>query len=244
MKKAIVITDLTRMYQGRVCIAGYGENGQCIRPVLPPPGIPESALYKSGKVIIYPFALVEFNLLEPVPQPPHSEDWRYDPSSPRFIRIVYERKKILSWSLFKTINDVFEQPIHDDWGYYVLDCQGTRSLGTIKPDEIIEVIYGPDKKGTWDYRLKFTDSIGSIYRLKITDLTWHYYCDSLRDDARQPLQIAAVLTQKLKSTETFLRIGLSRGWKEYPDRCYLQFIGIFTFPDFLEGRTFADLAPK
>jgi hypothetical protein len=45
MMAKMVITDLTRMYGGRVCIAGYDSQRRAIRPVLPPPGIPESSLY-------------------------------------------------------------------------------------------------------------------------------------------------------------------------------------------------------
>jgi len=38
VKKSLVITDVTRMQEGRVCVAGYDNDGNCIRPVLPPPG--------------------------------------------------------------------------------------------------------------------------------------------------------------------------------------------------------------
>ena len=82
MKKKIVITDLTRMHRGKVCFAGYDSDHNCIRPVLPPPGIPEASLYSQNKPIIFPFAIVEFDFTVPDPQPPHTEDYRYDPDSP------------------------------------------------------------------------------------------------------------------------------------------------------------------
>jgi hypothetical protein len=77
MKTSLVITDVTRMQKGRVCIAGYNRQGQGIRPVLPPPGIHERTLYSQGHVIVFPFAVVEYDLLQPVPPLPHSEDYRY-----------------------------------------------------------------------------------------------------------------------------------------------------------------------
>jgi hypothetical protein len=46
-----------------------------------------------------------------------------------------------------------------------------------------------------------------------------------------------------KKNTIYLRIGLSRGWQKYPDRCYLQVNGVFTFPDYLDGKTFLDYAP-
>jgi len=91
VKKRLVITDLTRMQAGRVCVAGYDEQGHCIRPVLPPPGILESSLLVEGKPVVFPFAIVEYELLQSRPQPPHTEDCFYDPAAVRFIRRVEER---------------------------------------------------------------------------------------------------------------------------------------------------------
>ena len=245
MKTSITITELTRMYQGRVCVAGYDEQGKCIRPVLPPPGISEQSLCVNGRPQVYPFAVVEYNLTTPTPQPPHVEDYRYDPRSVRFIRVLKgsEREAILQKTLFPSVAAIFEQEVHSDMGFYVMDGQGPRSLGTIKPARISKVIYAPEQDGAWDYRLLFTDAAGSIYRLKIVDLTWHYYCDRQRGDNCEPRQIADMLTGVLRAHTVFLRIGLSRGWSKFPDRCYLQITGIHTFPDYLEGKTFADLAP-
>lgn len=85
MKKLLIITDLTRMKEKRVCIAGYDENGNCIRPVLPPPGIKENTLYLRGSHVISPFSVVEFDFLKHLPRPPHTEDYLYNPKSIRFI---------------------------------------------------------------------------------------------------------------------------------------------------------------
>ncbi|PIU90000.1 MAG: hypothetical protein COS63_04245 [Anaerolineae bacterium CG06_land_8_20_14_3_00_57_67] len=244
MKKKLVITDLTRMYRGTVCIAGYDSEHNCFRPTLPPPGIPEQTLVKDGRAVIFPFALVEFDLLEPTPKPPHTEDYRYNADSPCFIRQVQDRKTVLGWSLFEDVNALFDQPILTDPGFYVLDCQGPRSIGTILPRGIMKVIYEAGEDSPWDYRLHFVDRSNSFYRLKITDLTWHYYCDSLRGQGREPTEISSELTSVLKSRDVFLRIGLARGWKKFPERCYLQITGIYTLPDYLEGKTFVDLSPQ
>ena len=78
------------------------------------------------------------------------------------------------------------------------------------------------------------------YRLKITDLTWHYYCNSLRGQFSDPDALAAEMASRLRGKNVYLRIGLSRGWKKFPDRCFLQVNGIYTFPDYLDGKTFVD----
>jgi hypothetical protein len=88
--------------------------------------------------------------------------------------------------------------------------------------------------------LWFDDSQGDTYRLKITDLTWQYYCQSLRNEQRDPAKIALELTHILQNRDVYLRIGLSRRWKEHLEQCYLQITGIYTFPDYLDRKTFAD----
>jgi len=242
MKKEIAITDLTRMQQGRVCIAGYDREGNCIRPVLPHPGISQKSILQKNKAFIFPNAVVEFDLIRYTPKPPHSEDYVYDPASPRFIKVLTEKQKrnVLNLSLFKSVADVFEQTILCDTGFSVIDGVGPRSTGTIRPTAIHEVIYEADE-AKWDYRIGFYDADDKYYRLKITDLTWHYYCDSKRGEKHGPHEIARELTDMLRHIEIYLRIGLSRGWSKFPDRCFLQVNGIHTFPDYLQGKTFTDL---
>ncbi|MEK6573846.1 MAG: hypothetical protein AABZ58_05970, partial [Chloroflexota bacterium] len=110
-----------------------------------------------------------------------------------------------------------------------------------RPKAIHQVFYEQGEDNAWNYRLGFYDGEDKYYRLKITDLTWNYFCSAQRAEDRDPLQIAADLTRLLKRKDTYLRIGLSRGWAKFPGRCFLQLNGICTFPDYLEGKTFVDL---
>lgn len=242
MKTQLVITDVTRMQEGRVCVAGYDKDLKCIRPVLPPPGIHESTLYSQGKPMVFPFAVVEYDLLQPTPQPPHTEDVRYDPASVRFVKRLEESRK--RSALFKILNSsvksIFEVPVHSDYGYYVMDGQGPRSLGTIQPCRVIKAIYEQSPEGKWKYRIGFVDGEDTTYWLTVTDLAWRYFSDDQCRQGRDPQAISSDMTSMLKSSEVYFRIGLARGWKEYPDRCFIQMTGVYTFPDYLTGRTFAD----
>ena len=245
MKKRLAITDLTRMQEGRVCIAGCDQNGNCVRPVLPPPGIHESTLYSQGRPIVFPFALVEFDLLQPCPKPPHTEDCRYDPASTRFVQRLDEKQKrqLLTRSLFESVSALFEVPLFSDYGHYVMDGQGPRSIGTIRPRWVMGAIHEQASDGKWKYRLGFVDESGTAYWLTVTDLSWRYYCDYQRREGHSPKDISSELTSVLKQSQVYLRIGLARGWKEHPDRCFVQITGVYTFPDYLKGQTFADLTP-
>jgi hypothetical protein len=245
VKQALLITDFTRMRGGHVCIAGYDKHGRCVRPA--EPRIHEDLIKRNGQYSVYPSAVVEFDLLEPRPQPPHTEDHIFDLFHIQFVRRARPREfgDTLKLGLASSVAAIFEQPILDDQGYYVMDGTGPRSVGTVQPREIVQASYGPSRRDeAWDYRLHFVDEAGTAYRLKITDLTWHHYCDTLRSPSRQPPEIAADLTRLLRSRKVLLRIGLSRGWAEHKGRCYLQINGVYTSPDYLEGRTLADLAAQ
>lgn len=238
MIQRIVITDLTRMNQGNVCIAGIDKDHNQIRPVMDHRGIPESFLMDGSSPRIFPFALVEFDLTSPNPQPPHTEDVGFIENKVKFIENVRDRaEKVLSWSVFSSVEDIFEQPILQQPGYYVKDCTGPRSLGTIIPKKVSEIKYEQENNKTWDFRLRFTDGKNVEYRLKITDLTFQYYCRFLNQTYQDHHAVAERIFLAIQSCQIYIRVGLARGWREYPDRCYLQVNGIYTFPDLFKGKT-------
>jgi len=122
MKKPIVITEVTRMQEGRVCIAGYDQNGQCIRLFYPRPAFTKArCTLNTG----YRFPICESRVgfTHPTPQPPHTEDVRYDPTSIRFIeRQPVERwHRMLHTTVFQSVSAIFEQPILTDPGHYIMD---------------------------------------------------------------------------------------------------------------------------
>jgi hypothetical protein len=223
-----------------VCIAGYDKDGECIRPTLRPPGISEESIISNNKPIIFPFAKVEFDLQRMKSDPPHIEDYRFKRNSPKFVGTVEDPQAHLEYFLFPNVADIFEQEIHIGPGYYVLEGLGARSLGTIKPSKFYKVIFEKDISGMWDYRVSFKDENGEFFRLKIVDLTWQYYCRDLRNHLPDQKSISAKMSRVLRSSSAYFRIGLARNWNIHPGKCFLQITGIYTFPDYLEGKTFCD----
>ncbi len=245
MKTRLTITDLTRMQHGHVCIAGYTQNDSCVRPVFRVGNIPETWLSARGRVIIRPFAEVEFELGERRPEPPHTED--------RIVDRVYrvrrghlgpeERVRLLERILDPDVAAIFAAPIYQGPGWYLLAGTGSRSLGTVRPAAIHAVEYTVDDHRR-SYHLGFTDAGGGDYSLSVTDLAFRYFLDTmLAQGDLSPDEIGAWVVGILRNARVFLRIGLSRHWEKYPDRCFLQCTGVHAFPDYLDGRCFADFAP-
>ena len=244
MKHHIAITDLTRMQSPKVCIAGYTKDGTCVRPVIPFQGIQEWFLHKDDCLIVRPFAVVELDLLRQTPEPPHTEDWEIDRFHRRLVRAQLpedKKQRLLERTSSGCVADIFETEIHDDLGFYVRAGRGTRSLGTIQPAEISTLIYEPKSDGKWDYRLVFKDQAGQVYRLAVTDLAYRCYLDYGRLEVAYPVdELLSRLAALFNQRATFLRIGLARQWERFPDRCFLQITGIYTFPDYLRGRCHID----
>ncbi len=248
MKATLTITDLTRMQGDRVCVAGYLPDCTCVRPIFAKGGLTEGWLHARGQVAIRPFAVIEFDIQgkPSLPLPPHTEDRIVDPTY-RVRRGTLAPEERAEWCAKAEDRDVaaiFGAVIHDDDGRFVLAGDGERSLGTVRVKWLEEVLFSPGTNGRWQYRLRFIDQSGQQYRLPVTDLAFRAYLDYLRDQrAVSPINVAHRLTTILQKNPVFLRIGLARGWERHPDRCYVQITGVYSFPDYLSGRCFADFAP-
>jgi hypothetical protein len=252
MRRRLVITDLTRMQGERVCVAGYlvdGEEvGGCVRPEFRFRPLVEGWLFARGAVVVQPFAIVELDLLEHRPHPPHSEDWIVDERYRvrRGLLTPEQRLDLLERIDDGSVEGIFGAPVHEERGWFVRRGEGVRSLGTVRPASVLGVTYAPKPQwGKWDYRLAFADATGRAFNLAVTDLAYRYYLDHLRDvEELTPQQVSRQMLATLREADRlYLRVGLARGWGDQPERCHLQINGVYPFPDYLDGRCFADFSP-
>jgi hypothetical protein len=254
MLQELLITDLTRMRDGKVCIAGLNSNLEAIRPELPSPGIMDSTLYQGDRLIIYPRAVVRFDLkpLDPkkLPSLPHVEDrpWMRA-ESVEFLRetTVEKWRNVLERISFRKVFDAFGAPIIPK--NKLQPGTGERSLACIAQAGAFKLTCVEDKyhQGKFDYRLMFKDDGGDgawYAHLPVTDLALRAYVEYCHLKKGQSLEdISRSLTRIMYQRETFIRLGLTRPFQKsrYEEEfCYLQVNGVHTFPDYLEGRTFAD----
>ena len=236
MRKQLVITDLTRMRGDRVCIFGVDDDGNGIRPDIPPTGIREDYLLdKRGRCIIRPFAVIEFDLIRPLPKPPHTEDWEISAHHrPRLIRNLSEEESriLLEKILDKSVRSIFDAGIHNN--QYINEGEGNRSMGTVRAKQVLSVRYSLKEDDKYDYRIRFSDDTEEIYDLPITDLAFREYCDSRRVQGEATDVTSARLKRTLSQSCVFIRVGLTRPFARMYNRCYLQVSGIHAFPGYAE----------
>ena len=245
MEREILITDLTAMGEDRVCIAGIDRQWNTIRPVFEWSVPTRSHLYRDGQVVIRPRAVVVMQL-EPLDAPaPHVEDWLWTRShaARRLQMLDNERWRRVLQSLAEDcpppLFGAVLQPLGRDQNRVVLPGKATYSLATLRCARQSVLHIRERERGGFRFALSFFNDRGEAYQnIPVTDLAlreWAYAGLRRGADARA---LAHEVTASLNAAdEVYLRLGLGR---EYEDKFWLQVNGIYSFPDWLEGRCFAD----
>jgi len=238
MKKTLVITDLTQMPLGdQVCVVGIDEEGKSTRPICDN-GFLKKYLVQNNKVIIKPRARVEFDLYEIEVRPPHIEDMSFNPNlivSKGFCNDI-QWEKVLQKSSFQTVEEIYDGYLQNR--ERVLPDTKTRSIGTLSGAKIIDIeLTGRSIKP----RITFKDVSDTEYCRPVSDLTlWNFCYSKVKKLANNPSDVEMELVKKFKNADKiFLRLGLARPWEE-DHNCWLRVTGVYTFPDYLEGKTFND----
>ncbi len=252
MLETLVITDLTQMKDpDRVCLVGISESGRCIRPVdeVREKGVSKDLLFPGkvlayrGKPIIYPRAKVQFDL-HPMPlKLPHREDQGFDPASIKSKGRCTddEWEEVLRKSSYQNVSQIFGDALKDN--KWVPPGTGTSSIGSLSGPEIVALELSAHSIKP---RLVFKDASGQGFNLPASDLAlWRICYACLKRKGQDPEQFAAEVFHPMKqAARVYLRLGLSRPWVQpgcSEARCYVQVTGVHTFPDYLKGKTWAEL---
>jgi hypothetical protein len=241
MRELIAITDVTEMWASEVCVAGVTQNLDCIRPVIEG-GVQIWDLYKDDNPIIYPSAKVWMDFSPTLITPPHIEDRAFDPRTIEF----KEAFKGNHWeTLLRKTSSESVQIIFDDnlKERRVAPGTQTRSLGTISGVTILNLEVDTRYDRRTVLRMDFEDASGQVHtRFPVNDLAFRGMFSQLAKHASTSSQAAHSLMSKLKRGDrTYLRIGLARPTKigDYPETCWVQVTGVYTFPDYLDGRNWS-----
>ena len=243
VKKRLVITDLTYMWDDELCIGGVGREGNCIRPITRE-GVRRSHIFEDGELKAYPRALVEFDLTPvSVAMPPHIEDWYFEPSATRHIIDCTDAQweDILRRGCFGSVDEMFDGYLEGD--RRVPPDADTRSLGTLCSPKATDV-WIDERYGRQQFRLDFEDGSGKQHGgYPVNDLAFRTLLQDRIDALGDNRKAVDVMLAALRNADRlYLRIGLARPRQmgNYPMACWTQITGVYTFPDYLGGRTFAD----
>ena len=241
MRELLAITDVTYMWEDVVCIAGVTQDFRCIRPVTDG-GVRIWTLYKSKRPIIYPGSKVWMGFSEAEINPPHIEDRTFDPMSvghkDSFSRRHWET--ILRKISYGSVQDVFDGNLRER---RVQPGTDTRSLGTIKNVDV-KNITAERRYDRPTLRMDFEDESGDLHqRFPVNDLAFRGLFGELADQHTWEQRAAEILLDLIKDADrVYLRVGLARPTEigDYEKACWVQVTGVYTFPDYLNGRTWAD----
>jgi len=246
MIEKIAVTDITRMKPPFICIAGVYNDGRSVRPLMKGKRFDQNWCQRNG-FVIKPFSVIELDFLEPRPTPPHTEDYYINPHHVVWVSQldVEKKRQLLKMMDDGCVANIFGAELlskENQKAKYIQTGSGNRSLGTIRPKSIQHFHYR-QYEHCWDYRLAFTDQCGEEYQVKIVDLSFQSMMDYQRVvQGFSPRQVEQYAMDHIFGVEDlYLRLGLARGFADYPDCCFLQITGVYPIPDYLGDSSFLTL---
>ncbi|MFA6451220.1 MAG: hypothetical protein WCX65_17225 [bacterium] len=239
----VIILDITRMKDDRIGVSGVykdPELGYCsIRPV-PPAGTLRVNFLRRGSGIVEPFTIMRFKFTGTVQNPPHVEDFVFEDKNPGNAVIVgkiedSEKQRLMSSISKQFLNEIHGKNMVDN--KYIYEGGEGRSLGCLKIYRVSK-LYIEDKDGKSVARIgfKYKDVFLS---LKVAERRLYEYIGGKVAEGADLEMLRYGIEERLREAHpVFMRLGLSRPFlfEDDPDKrkkCYLQILGIHTFPDYL-----------
>jgi hypothetical protein len=223
MLSEAIITDVTRMRYGNVCVAAVHQ-GRTIRLHSPQPK--DQWLKSIGGLVPGDVVSVDWQQSQ-VLRPPHTEDGTWDQSTfvKRHRLTETELADPLSANAFRSVQDAFGAPWFCGKAGNAAFQPGTgaRSLASILARSV--QVY-PDFEGI---RVDFVDNQGSWTRVPLEDLI-------VREHQRQcptcSSQLSQLLAKEFQGAKAVLRVGLARQFQAggHPSACWMQVNHIFLTP--------------
>lgn len=201
----IVLTHLTRMHDGHICIAGLDRtSGRHIRPVTGA-RIPRSYLDRpGGKIQIG--SILRFTAMTPVPSAPEVEDHQFREADSDVIGQVSDHDlwTILEAAESPDLMTIFGPSFHRAGRTWALDeGEGSASLGVVRARER----HGPTIDAYGKVRLVFRGDDGELLNIPVTDLRL------FRADDGTPDRAAVLeLKREVDRGDVLLAVGVGRAW--------------------------------
>jgi hypothetical protein len=223
-RKQIIVTGITRMNSGHVCVSGIDpQTWNFVRPVFPS-GLDRDFLMHGTTQVVNHFNLVEieFKLYSPS-QTFHTEDWIINENfAPRFVRHLNNQEilNVVNRMAVPNLNTAIER---QDKSLFIVKVQ---SIGRIWHEEYEK----------FKVRVNFVDWEGNLYqRIPVTDLLTLAY---IRYQVSQGnINYSSEIVKNFNNNPNkYIRIGLTRAWQ---GQHWKQVTALITIPDLFDGRSFS-----
>ena len=247
----VMILDVTRMKEDRICIAGlyYDEEKKYrnIRPVPPYGNICSEFLTSKCDREIEPFSVVRFNFSRSVENPPHVEDMVFEDRKAGAISYVKKvapekRKRILDSISCGSLPEIFGENLVDN--KFLYEGEKGASLGCLAAHRVsgptVKIKSYEDEQRKLEIRLGISTGVKKAYYSVVERRLYKFVLDEIAKG-----KTVAVIESELKKklfnvSPVYVRVGLTRPWRKQSDedkdprkKCWVQVLGIHTFPDYL-----------
>lgn len=228
-RKKIIITGITRMNQGHVCVSGVDpETWRFVRPVFSS-GLDRDFVMDGTTQVVRHFNLLEFEFKGYNPSKEyHTEDWLINESfAPKFIKHLSDAEiiNVLNKMSVNNLNDAL--------------APKDKSLFIVKAQKIIRIWHEQWEK--FKVRMTFIDYSGNLFeRIPVTDLLTLAF---VRYQLSQGNNNYGNEIMRVFNNNPFryIRIGLTR---EYMGQHWKQITALITIPDLFDGKSFSEFENK
>lgn len=237
----VLVLAMTKMLSG-ICTAGFTREShpvtglRWVRPVRDFCAVQPGDMTDADGNLIRCCDVVELNLVEPRPGPPHVEDWLVD--------FVHRRPRILRRLEGERRARFF--PRHLDRAPEEVLVDQTRSLCLVEPEQVWARFSLDAYSGKYEVRMGFVldaeinhPRAAGRRGLSVTDLKWRELGRSWLGDEGGTLTLDhEVLFQRLGAEALYLALGLSRSWRgEY----WPLVAGVHVVPDYTVSSPLQDV---
>ncbi|OFX47162.1 MAG: hypothetical protein A2046_01665 [Bacteroidetes bacterium GWA2_30_7] len=224
-RKQIIITGITRMNHGNICVSGIDpQTWRFIRPVFRT-GLKRDFAMEGATQVINHFNLVEIEFTKYRPeQLYHTEDWMINEKfAPRFIRHLTNQEIIQVLNKMSITDlDAAMQP-------------QDKSLFIVKVKRIMR-IWDELSFDRYTVRINFIDYFGNIYSsIPITDLLTLAFIRFQKNKGSNDYMLD-LMNAFNNNPYKYIRIGITRVFQE---QYWKQVTALITIPDLFDGRSFS-----
>lgn len=222
-RKKIIITGITRMNSGHVCVSGIDpQTWSFIRPVFSC-GLARDFLMQGTSQVINHFNLVEIEFKQYRPdQKFHTEDWVINENfAPRFVRHLSNQEiiNVVNRTSITNLNNAIEK---EDKSLFIVKV---RSIGSIWHEQYEK----------FKVRINFVDWDGILHeKIPVSDLLTLAF-------VRHQINIGnmnysnQIMSNFNNNPNRYIRIGLTR---EFHGQHWKQVTALITVPDLFDGQSF------